>query len=437
MSKFFKISIALLVCAAVATPALAIQADFKGMLQVRGFLSDNLNGNDDVKDARKFTDQRFRLSTDVALNENVKAIFATEIDYVWGADNSADGGVGRVGADTKAQIEIMHLYLDFNIPDFNTNVKAGTQYMSLGRGFILAENVAGLAARYTPVKGQSYALFWVKMREGDAVHDNQDADYLQLQYDGTFGGVTVSPYVGYLKGAPTGNNLPAFTRDFEAWYLGVDLNGKAGPFGYAATAVVNMWDNNLPGAAQLDNTAFALWAKGTYNLGATLLSAEAAWYGDDEIGTFVNVRSFNNFSEIVTGGRLDNRNPITVPNPAATPPVAGFRYNGSQTVTNTGHSAFYNNWMYVKLGAEQKISDRQKLSAYYIYSQEAEDLAGRTAAFGGPAKKTMGHEINAYYDISVVKGLTFSVIGAYLLADNDFGAGDDAWKAGTVLSYQF
>jgi len=65
-----------------------------------------------------------------------------------------------------------------------------------------------------------------------------------------------------------------------------------------------------------------------------------------------------------------------------------------------------------------------------MHIEQAEDV-GATSAL------TLGQEVDAYYDIDVVDGLTFTLAGAYLFADDDFGAGDDAWKAGTLLTYKF
>ena len=60
---------------------------------------------------------------------------------------------------------------------------------------------------------------------------------------------------------------------------------------------------------------------------------------------------------------------------------------------------------------------------------------------------TFGHELDLYYDYTVVPGLVATVGGGYLLANDDFGydidaagkeyGGDDAWKAGLGLAYKF
>ena len=51
-----------------------------------------------------------------------------------------------------------------------------------------------------------------------------------------------------------------------------------------------------------------------------------------------------------------------------------------------------------------------------------------------------GQELGAYYDITLAKGLTYSLMGAYLLND-DFGTvgggNDNVYKLGNALTYKF
>jgi hypothetical protein len=397
-----------------AAPAFAITADFTGFLQSRGIAYDNMDGNDNLDDNARGVDSRYRLWTNTALNENVKAVFAIEVDYTWGQVNPAAGTgtvgreVGQIGADAKGQIEIKQIYLDFNIPTLNTNVKAGTQYTVLGNGYILAgDDTTGVNVRYTPVKGQSFLLSWVKTGEGDKFSDAQDADYYHLQYDGAFAGWNVSPLIGYYDQANEG----------DAFFVGASTAGKVGPVALAATLIYSDWDNGQTGAAAADGNGIAALVNGKYVMDATTLSAEVGYAGDDENagGAFFGVRPYHQFSEIITGGRFDGRGTI----------------GSNQTVTAGATAAPYTpNWMYLKLGAEQKLSDALKASAFYVYAEQAEDV-------GATPSITYGHELDAYLDYTVVKGLTATVGGGYLLADDDFGQGDDAWKVGTALTYTF
>lgn len=408
--KISKVLVAAAAMTTLAAPAMAIEADFTGFLQARGFMYNNLDGNDDNDDSVRGGDQRFRLWTNAALNENVKSVFAIEVDTLYGGTDTAGAGSGGgdIGADSK-DIEVKNAYLDFNIPTWNTNVKVGAQPWQLGRGLILGDDASGVQVRYTPVEGQSLAFYYVNGLEGSRVEkERDDLSYYQVQYDMKVAGWNVAPYVGYLDGA----------LDLETYYLGANVDGKVGPVTLGATAIVNSWEQG-----DTENEGFALWGKATYAVAPpTALSFEAAYYGDDENdGVFQNVGGYNNFSEIVTGGRFDARTGLGGDQTAG----GAFRNN-----VGTGNDSYNMNFMYVKLGAEHKYSDTAKVSAYYIYSQEAEDRTARD-------NMTFGHELDAYYDHEVVKGLTFTLAGAYLLADNDFGAEDDAWKLGTALTYKF
>ncbi|MFA5516412.1 MAG: hypothetical protein WDA20_09005 [Desulfuromonadales bacterium] len=411
MSKVFKVLVALVAMTALAAPAFAITADFTGFYQVRAFSYDNLNGDDDVDDNTTGVDQRFRLWNSTALNENVKAVFALEIDTLWGGSGS-----GNVGADDRDSLEVKNMYLDFNIPAATTNVKAGVHYMKFGGGFIQADDAAGLQVRYTPTKETSILFGMTKAVEGAVTNDSDDTNYYHLQYDGTFGGWKISPFIAYLDGAPTGLSLTGLSEDFTAYYGGIEAAGKVGPVALKATAIYNSWDNdeNVTGLTNVDDgTGMALSINAAYTMGAAKLMAEAAYYGDDELGTFVNVRGYNNFSEMVAGGRFDTRTGM-----------------GGNTSVVPANASYYMNYVYFKAGGDYKLNDTQSISAFYVFSKEAEDYYGRDAI-------TFGHEIDAYYDHAIVPGLTFTVGGGYLLADDDFGAGDDAYKVGTALTYKF
>lgn len=458
MSKLTKIMVALLASTAIAAPAFAITGDVSGFLHVRGVAADNMDGQDKEDgvsdDNTRAVDERLRLFTTAALNENVKAVFTVEVDYSWG-DNDNDprtASVGRVGSDTTSQIEIANLYLDFNIPEANTNVKAGTHYYKLGGGLILGEHASGVSTRTAFNDNVNLGLYWVKVVEGiNDQDDNQDVDYYQAQLDLKAGETTISPFVGYYDGDD--NELLVATDGNEGtlekqYYYGLELKGKAEALEYGAVAFYNdgrlNWDTDGDGVVDqtYSTDAFAFLANGAYTLGDTKLLGEAARYGDSDspTGEMVTVAGYNNFSEILTGGYFDVR-------------------TGSggvdQTVdTNTlgrvqsGNGSYFMNYQYAKLGVEQKIDEKGTLRAYYIYAEEAADNQTRFASNGKSLKRlTFGHEIDAYYDYTVVPGLVATVGGGYLIANDDFGydidangkqiGGDDAWKAGLGLAYKF
>jgi hypothetical protein len=460
VSRLTKIMVALLASTAIAAPAFAITGDVSGFLHVRGVAADNMDGRDkgdsttfirtdrngtpilDSKgnlitdtlnrdDNTRAVDSRLRLFTTAALNENVKAVFTVEVDYVWG-----DAGTGRVGADYATNnIEIANLYLDFNIPEANTNVKAGTHYYKLGGGLILGEHASGVSVRKAFTDNVNLGLYWVKMVEGLDENDDEDVDYYQAQLDMKAGGMTISPFVGYLDADDSG-------LDEEQYYYGLELSGKANALNYGMTAFYN--DGRINGE---NNDAFAFLANADYTIGDTKLVFAAGRYGDSDTasGEMVAVRGYHNFSEILTGGYFDVRSAGA----GTDQTVAG----GADKINGYtgGNDSYYMNFQYAKVGVEQKLHEKGKMRVYYIYAEEAADnntrLASALATRGGQKRITFGHEIDAYYDYTVVPGLVMTVGGGYLLADDDFGfgyddtgkeiGGDDAWKAGLGLAYKF
>lgn len=427
MKKQLKWLVAALALTALATPAFAVTADVTGSLQVRAFGVNNFDGDDDANDHGQFVDQRLRLFTNAAANENVKAVFGIEVDNVWGTTNKAsaidengakpgDKQLGSMGTDAKGEIEIKHLYLDFNLPDAKANIKAGSQAFNLGRGFIINDDAAGVQAAFT-VADNPLTLYWIKPYENDAKLQSDDADFYGAKYTLKSGDVAIAPYVGYTL---YGENA-AFGGEATSMYLGLDVDGKAGDLGYGLTAIFNSWD--VDGGA--DGGSIALLAKADYTTGDTKLSIEAARYGDEDAGgDFVSLKDpnayatgpINNFSEIITGGLYtSNTNDVN--------------YKGAGNL----YSA---NYLYLKLGLVQKLSEATKVSGYVMHVQQAEDTTDLTTGVTSDAI-TFGQEVDLYFDYAILPGLGFNAAAAYLLADSDFGEGDDAWKLATSLNYKF
>lgn len=422
MKKQMKWLLAALALAALATPAFAVTADMTGTLSVRGIMTNNLSDADDnIQDHGKFMDQRFRLFTSVAANENVKGVLGLEVDNVWGvsnalatppATNTAGDGIGAMGADTKGQLEIKHLYLDFKIPALGANVKAGTQPFNFGRGLVINDDAAGLLVTLPcpAIPDNNLQLSWIKTSEMTPASNEDDGNFYGAKYTAKVAGIAIAPYAGYYTagvGALT-------TAQTDAAFFGADIDGKAGAFGYAFTAIYNNWTK-----ATTDGSSVSLYGKGTIDLDATTLSLEAARYGDDKNtdGNSMSLQQrattgpINNFSEIITGGMYTTNN-------------TGYNANAG------GAASLYDtNFMYAKLGAVQKLSDSMKVSAYIMHIEQAEDANGEKAV-------TIGQEIDSYFDYTIVPGLGLNLMAAYLLTDSDVGE-DNAYKLATSLNYKF
>lgn len=433
MKKQMKWLLAALAIAALATPAFAVTADMTGTLAVRAIATNNLDGNDNAQDHSRGMDQRFRLFTSVAANENVKAVLGLEVDNVFGRTAAGTGtpttyakDLGAMGTDDAGKLEIKHLYLDFKVPALGASVKAGSQPFNFGRGMVINDDAAGLAFSM-PCKvnpDNKIDLVWVKTSEGTTVNTKDDGDFYGAKYSLKAAGVGIAPYAGYYTAgaaALTGNNV-------DAAFIGVDVDGKAADITYALTAIYNNWNATAVAgtatgfARATDGSSISLFAKGTMAMGDTTLSLEAARMGDvDNAGGNSMSLAQNaatgpivNISEILTGGM----------------------YTANSTVsTNVGGAAtlYQTNWLYAKVGAVQKLNDSMKASVYLAHIAQASDVKRATTTDA----ITYGQEVDAYFDYTIVPGLGLNVAAAYLLADSDFGAGDDAWKLATSLNYKF
>ena len=119
----------------------------------------------------------------------------------------------------------------------------------------------------------------------------------------------------------------------------------------------------------------------------------------------VSVAGFNNFSEILTGGYFDVRASAGGVDTTVTKAAYGLK---------SGNNSYLMNYLYGKLGVEQKLNDKNTIRAYYIYAEEAANNHSRP----GVKRITYGHEIDAYYDYIITSGLTMTIGGGYLFADD-------------------
>lgn len=418
MKKQMKWLLAALALAALATPAFAVTADMTGTLGIRAFNTTDFTANPDV-DRQRFVDQRLRLFTSVAANENVKAVLGLEVDNVWGRAKAAtaatDKELGALGTDKTAALEIKHLYLDFKLPGLlGANVKAGAQPFNFGRGLIINDDASGLLATIPcpAIPDNTLSLYWIKPVEGGINVKTDDSDFYGVKYSVKAGDVSVAPYLGWLSAGTDS----FYGDEVDSFYLGVDVDGKAGALGYGLTAIYNMWETGS--LTDQDGSSIAVIAKADYTMGDTKLMAEVARYGDsDNGGEFASLQDptaaatgpINNFSEIITGGM----------------------YTSNAGNVNVGGAAnlYTANYLYLKAGAKQKLNDAMSVSGYVMHIEQAEDTAVDAI--------TYGQEVDLYFDYAINPALGLNVMAAYLLADKDFNNDHNLSKTGISLNYKF
>ncbi|MDW7644057.1 MAG: hypothetical protein SCI25_03340 [Desulfuromonadales bacterium] len=411
MSKYLKILVAALAAVALATPAVAITLDAKGLFIARGIMSDNVqDADDDADDSTAAFDQRFRLLTTAALSDAVKMVVELEADYAWGRDG------GSVRADNTTELELRAAYLDFTAMD--TNFKVGTQTFKLANGFIMNEQATGLVAKY-----RDLTFSYIKLTEtttigggGITASDSEGAeeDYYGVSYAVKAGDFTLIPEVGYYR----------VTSAQDVYLFGAGAKGKVDKLILEGNLLFSSWD--VDGGD--DGLGTAAYAKVGYVDGPTSFAISAAYVGDEDApgGEFVDVDGFQNWSEMLTGGEFGNMS-----GKAGTSFLDGA--SAYKTASTPGY--YYSNYMYVRLDAGTRLfNEKSGIRAAYIYAQQAADPAEGVDAV------TFGHEIDAYFDYAITKGLKWTTGGGYLLADDDLSATNDAdnmWKLGTKLTYVF
>jgi hypothetical protein len=330
---------------------------------------------------------------------------------------AAGKDLGAMSADDTTKLEVKHLYLDFKIPTLGANVKAGVQPFNFGRGLIINDDASGLLVSIPcpAMPDNKLELSWIKTSEGVAAETADDeGDFYGAKYTLKVAGIAIAPYVGSYRNDAGSTSI--FNDGVDAMFYGVDVDGKAGPFGYAATALYNNWSNG-----PTDGSSISLYGKGTLGLGGTTLSLEAGRMGDEDNqgGNAMSLAQsaangpIQNISEILTGGMYTaNAGPQT-------------NIGGAGGASNL----YLTNWLYVKAGVVQKLTDSMKVSAYVAHIQQAADV-------GTTDKITFGQEVDAYFDYTIVPGLGLNLMASYLLADDDFGD-DNAYKIGSSLNYKF
>jgi hypothetical protein len=323
---------------------------------------------------------------------------------------------------------VKHVYLDFNLPKVNTNVKAGIQYFKIANGFIAGDDAVGIQTATKFGDAATLKLTWAKLNEDvdntvtspvagtefDTVSD--DADFYAAQIDIKAGPLTISPLFANTR----------YAKNKDIFFGGVDIAGKFGENTKLVATLVKNWGDGAGFTDKVDGTAAYV---GVFQaMGNADLALEGAWIGDNgsASGEFVDGAGFgstgtannwglNSPTELLGGARYDARGGV------------GQALGGS-----TGGSAanlYYLNQAYAKLTFGLKTSDTTKLTAYLAHIQQADGAA-----------LVYGQELGAYYDITLAKGLTYSLMGAYLYND-DFGTvgggNDDVYKLGNALTYKF
>jgi hypothetical protein len=253
-----KVLVSLLVAAFVvgtAAYSFASELDFYGYYRAAFSYVDNNDGTTAFEKNDKdefYAYQRVRQYFEYVTNENLKAVVGYEIDSGWGYPNQRYNG--SFSADQPGNIEIKRAMVEFNWPNTDFNIRAGTQGFSLPGGAmgspLLAGDMTGLIMS-TPINDMLGLSFgWVRGYDFDDAfgggdsEDDGDLDAFFVSVPVTMEGFSVNPYFvysnieqdamgqqGFLAGDETrmqsyvaGLGDTTYTDDSTAWWLGTDFS---------------------------------------------------------------------------------------------------------------------------------------------------------------------------------------------------------------------
>lgn len=170
MKKAMISALAVLLIAAFAMPASALENKFSGYWRTRAWTQKNFTGEDDTKaEDLSNVDTRTRLSYSAIINENLKFVNQFEFNSVWG-----DKIGGDIGADGMGNWRVKHSYADFTLAP--VNFKVGMQPTTISRGLLFDDDFAGAVVTY---KGEGFDIpfIWIKAYEGGKGADANKGDF--------------------------------------------------------------------------------------------------------------------------------------------------------------------------------------------------------------------------------------------------------------------
>ncbi len=467
MRKCLVALVAVIAVAMVAAPAMA---DMKasGFYRSKAWLSnfDGRSGVPSVDEADKtaaFVEQRFRVKFDFG-NENVKAVWYTETDGIWGdtAGSSLPGGgatrnAGAALGGDKNNMETKNIYVWFKIPDTSVDMKWGLQAQKDAyQGVFYNADLAGIFmnGKYEPI---GYTLGFGKLYEqANDVWD--DATLYQAEVGWAMSKETKLGFNFYFLQDSTGKTgtgridtlgspYPTADYDLKLYMPGIDGSMKLGPvtlggFFFYQTGTFERTD----GSPDQDVSAYAVDLRGDMALGGGKFFIEGIYLsGSDGSGTNPDYEApitfgdfqgpntspggFSSYSRTRMQILLSSWDTINVSQCliGCSGGVAG------DSMGNGGRGLWH-----IAAGYSQKFGDRLSGEVNIGYMAAVDNLTTDDPNMG----TDMGTEINAGVGYNVMKGLDVGVYGAWVFLGDFFKTSsgvtpEDPYAAYARINYSF
>jgi len=446
--------------------------------------------NGEKNDARSWrqVDTRTRLYYTAKINDNLKNVNKFEMDATWGSDTDwsrngrstattapytfVDGaGVtqtipgqtivtsgnnksyGSPGADG-GNLEIKNSYADFNTGPINWTV--GVQPYELFRAFYIANDDAGVIARWPITEGAGIAASWLKAYEGGPDGgNNSDVDSYTLsgwfyfnknisikpsvswahssQVELTYGAgvLAVDPAVvgTFDNTAPFGSTLPYGTLDLVTY--GFDFDMDYDNFGLWLTAYGQSGSLDATGQ-NLDISAWLAAIGGNVMLGPVELHAQGFYTpGDDDT---------DEINPLLRDDKIEN---IQAPQASYYwAEIMGYGIFDYDVCNGSPADKIFNIWA-ANIGATFKPMDKLSVTADLWYAERENDIlyVNALSPTGFTKASKLGTELDLRVTYQLVEGLNLDLVGAYLWAGDavstDGNNQEDPYEFGAQLSLSF
>lgn len=441
MRKGFLIMLAVGLVAAMAASAVA-DTNVAGYYRAKGHVGNYANYGSPVIQAdnptSSYVEHRIRAKVGIG-SENVRAYYFAEFDQMWG-DNTANvarGQGGALGGDS-INLETKNMYLWFKLPDTSIDFAVGLQAQTDSYANIFfAADMSGVTTtfKFDPVSVRAGAY---KFFEGDT-NEADDVDLYIAE-------AKLSP----MKDVKLGLNLyvlrsgrgaigaaPAFaaadTGSVMVYTPGVDFSAKAGPAALTGFAFYQTGSVENTGSPDVDIKAFAADLRADLNLGPGKVFVEGLYIsgGDNNAAEFESIVTAADWSATQV---FYNRTGMQILFP-----------NTDAINTATPLSINYNNGgrglTHLAAGYSQKLGERifGKVNAGYLRATKLNNSTDSTRK-----GKSMGTEVNATVEYSIMKGLDFGLSGAYTWLGDFFKSNvagvqdpDNAYDVYAKINYAF
>lgn len=189
--KYSKFILAAVLCAAMATPALA-DSKVSGYFRTQ-FMADNIgsqyyknvasngavDGSDMISANRRTNtqiDNRFRLMYQNNLNEYVNFVYFGEVDTKWGQASKGSIGAGGANNADGVNVETKNVFVDFKVPDSIISARVGIQGIGVGPdGIVIGDDMSAAKVNLKLSPMADVTAIYSKFQEGStAVWDDSD-----------------------------------------------------------------------------------------------------------------------------------------------------------------------------------------------------------------------------------------------------------------------